>query len=128
MEEISSMSNGREEPVVDTIAHDGSISRINTRPYLQAGYNPDRLIEIFVRTGMEFTGSTERLDLYCMWLIRMEEDGLLPVNLRDIDRYLSEMSKSGFPAVHHSSDYRKAYSPSYRVIASAFIRDLNIIQ
>lgn len=127
LEEISSMSNGPGEPAVDTIAHDGSIFRINIRPYLQAGFNPEKLFEAFVQTGKEYTGSTEKLELYCWWLIRIKEEGQLPDNIRDIDQYLREMSELNYPAVHHSSEYRNAYSPSYRVIASAFIRDLNII-
>jgi hypothetical protein len=127
LEEISNMSNGPGEPAVDTIAHDGSIFRINIRPYVQAGFNPEKLFEAFVQTGKEYTGSTEKLELYCWWLIRIKEEGQLPDNIRDIDQYLREMSELDYPAVHHSSEYRNAYSPSYRVIASAFIRDLNII-
>jgi len=127
-EEISSIRSGPVEPVVDIIAHDGSISRINIRPYLRAGYNPEKLIGMFARTAEEFTGSTEILELYCRWLLRMNADGLLSANIEGIDQYLTEMAESGYPAVHHSSVYRNAYSPSYRVIASAFIRELDIIQ
>ncbi len=127
-EEISSVRSGPVEPVVDIVAHDGSISRINIRPYLQAGFNPEKLIEMFVRTANEFTGSTIKLELYCWWILRMKASGLLTVNIQDIDQYLTEMAESGYPAVHHSSVYRDSYSPSYRVIASALIRELDIIQ
>jgi len=127
-EEISSIGSGPVEPVVDIIAHDGSVCRINIRPYLESGYDPDNLIMAFIRTGKEFTGSTEILELYCRWLLRMNVDGLLPINIQAIDQYLSEMAESGYPAVHHSSVYRNSYSPSYRVIASTFIRELDIIQ
>ena len=100
-EEISSIGNGSVEPVVDIISHDGSISRINIRPYIQAGCDPEKLIEAFVRTRNEYTGSTGKLELYCWWLIKMKKDGLLTADLRAIDQYLSEMSESGYPAVHH---------------------------
>ncbi|NOQ23206.1 MAG: hypothetical protein GQ565_11235 [Candidatus Aegiribacteria sp.] len=127
-EELNNSGRGPLEPVVDIISHDGCISRINLRPYLASGYDPENLITAFIRTGKEFTGSTEKLELYCRWLLRIADDGLLTVNLQAIDQYLSEIAKSDYPAVHHSSVYRSAYSPSYRVIASAFIRDLDIIQ
>ncbi len=127
-EEISSIGSGPAEPVVDIVAHDGSISRINIRPYLQTGYSSDKLIEMFCRTAEEFTGSTIKLELYCWWLIRMKADDLPQDNIQDIDQYLSKMAESGFPAVHHSAVYRNAYSPSYRVIKSAFIRELGIIK
>ncbi|RKZ09119.1 hypothetical protein DRQ25_07435 [Candidatus Fermentibacteria bacterium] len=126
-EEISSVKSGPVEPVVDIVAHDGSISRINIRPYLQAGFSPEKLIGMFVRTANEFTGSTIKLELYCWWILRMKADDLLSTNIQDIDQYLTEMAESGYPAVHHSSVYRDAYSPSYRVIASIFISELDII-
>jgi len=127
-EEISNIGSGPVEPVVDIVAHDGSVCRINIRPYLQAGYNSGKLIEMFCRTAEEFTGSTIKLELYCWWILRMKADGLLTANIQDINQYLTEMAESGYPAVHHSSVYRNAYSPSYRVIASTLIRELDIIQ
>lgn len=127
-EEISNIGIGPLEPVVDIIAHDGSISRINIRPYLKAGFSSDKLIEAFARTGKEIPRSTGTLELYCGWLKSMQEEGQLTVNLRTIDQYMSEMSESGYPAVHHSSAYRNAYAPSYRVIATALISELDIIQ
>jgi len=127
-DEISSIGSGPPEPVVDSISHTGSILRINIRPYLRAGYSAEKLIEMFARTAEEFTGSTETLELYCRWLTRMNSDGLLMAGIQNIDRYLNEMSESGYPAVHHSYVYRNAYSPSYRVIESAFIRELGVIK
>ncbi len=127
-EEISSIVSGPDEPVVDIIAHDGSVCRINIRPYLKVGYDTEKLIKMFSRTAEEFTGSTIKLELYCWWLLRMKMDGLLSANIKDIDQYLTEMAESGYPAVHHSSVYRNTYSPSYRVIASSLIGELDIIQ
>lgn len=127
-EEISRITCGPAEPVVDIITHDGSVCRINIRPYLQAGYSPEKLIGMFARTAEEFTGSTVQLEMYCWWILRMKADGLLTANIKDIDQYLTEMAESGYPAVHHSSVYRNAYSPSYRVIKSVLISELNLIQ
>ena len=126
-EEISSTGSGHLEPVVDIIAHNGSICRINIRPYLKAGHSSLKLIEMFCRTAEEFIGSTETLELYCSWLLLMKVDDLLPQHTQSINQYLNEMTESGYPAVHHSAVYRNAYSPSYRVIASTLIRDLDII-
>lgn len=128
LEETSSMSNGPEEPVVDIIAHDGGIFRINIRPYVQAGFNPEKLFDAFVQTGKEYTGSAGKLEMYCRWLIRMKKDALFAGCLRAVEKYLAEMSELDYPAVHHSSEYQNTYSPSYRVVASMFIKDLDIIQ
>ncbi len=58
----------------------------------------------------------------------MEKEDLLTIETGTIEDFLNEMHESGYPAVHHSSVYRNAYSPSYRVIASSLIRELEIIQ
>ncbi len=125
-EEIHSMGSGPPEPIIDSIAHDGSISRVNLRPYLKAGYQTEKLVEAFVRTGLKYTGSIPGLERYCNWLIQMKIENLLPCGAAEIKSYLTAMSESDFPAVHHSNEYRKAYSPSYRVIASVYIKKLNI--
>ena len=95
---------------------------------LQAGCNSEKLIEVFVRTANDFTGSDSKLELYCWWLLRMEKEDLLTIETGTIEEFLNEMHESGYPAVHHSSVYKNAYSPSYRVIESAFIRELDIVR
>jgi hypothetical protein len=126
-EEAINPGIGPPEPIVDTISPDGNITRINIRPYLSAGLPHGKLVEAFVRTGKEFRGSADTLELYCSWVVEMKAEGLLTEGLQNIDEYLSGMSKAGFPIIHHSREYNNAYSPSYRVIATAFIPDLGII-
>jgi len=58
----------------------------------------------------------------------MQKNSLLPCSLEPIGEYLEEMADSGFPAAHHSDEYRKANSPCYRVVASEFIPGLNITE
>lgn len=125
--EISNPGTGPAEPVVDTIAHDGSIVRVNIRPYLLAGCDTDKLFDAFIRTGREFNGSPDILELYCNWITGMMIENLLNSDLESIDSYLNETAESGYPSVHHSQVYRKAYSPSYRVISSSLIEELGII-
>lgn len=36
--------------------------------------------------------------------------------------YLIEYKKAGYPAVHHSAEYRKAYEPAYRVVRKEYVR------
>jgi hypothetical protein len=38
-------------------------------------------------------------------------------------KYAEQLANEGFPAAHHSEDYRAAYRPSYRVI----VRELNVM-
>lgn len=36
--------------------------------------------------------------------------------------YLIEYKKAGYPVVHHSAEYRKAYEPAYRVVRKEYVR------
>lgn len=49
-------------------------------------------------------------------LRRVTEAGVFAFGLAELDAYLADYEKAGFPAVSHSSQYRAAYHPAYRVI------------
>lgn len=46
----------------------------------------------------------------------------------ELDCYLEDYKKSGFPAVSHSEVYRRAYRPAYRVIDAAYEGLLPVIE
>lgn len=115
--ELMNPEIGPVEPLKDVISPCGRIARINLRPYAEKKLDPEVLLSAFIRTGREFTGSEDTLELYCSWFIQMKDKDLLPVKFRDIDTLFKDMMSSGYPAVHHSAIYRNAYSPAYRVIA-----------
>ncbi|MBN2609535.1 MAG: hypothetical protein JXA64_10515 [Candidatus Fermentibacteraceae bacterium] len=124
--EIDNLSKGPPEPMLDVISDDGLISRINLRPYLAAGGDPDSLLEAFIRTSLEHTGTGARLEKYRGWVTGMMREDLLPEALLGIDEFMDEMYGSGYPAVHHSEVYGTSYSPAYRVILSELVRELSI--
>ena len=46
--------------------------------------------------------------------------GELPYPVAELDAYLTEHKRRGYPPVHHSQAYRAAYAPAYRVVNSAY--------
>ncbi len=54
-------------------------------------------------------------------------EGAFAFTHTELEAYLEEYRKSGYPAVSHSDVYRKNYTPAYRVIDSRYVRLLPVI-
>jgi hypothetical protein len=126
--EMDDLPDGPDEPALDVISDDGSIARVNLRPFKTAGGYCELLIHAFLRTANEFRGSWKRLEDYRELISGMAMDGELTRGLLEIDSYLLEMRDSGYPAVHHSKKYTEAYRPAYRVVMSEFAEEFPIFQ
>jgi hypothetical protein len=119
--ELATMGAGPAEPLIDGISPSGEIVRVHLRPYVEAGYDPEKLLEAFVRTAREYQGSAEHLHRYGEVAERMAFAGLLPFQPAQIGEFMQRMEQQGFPAAHHSPIYEEWYQPAYRVVARAFL-------
>lgn len=124
--EIDTLPKGPPEPMVDIISDDGSMARINLRPYIAAEGDTESLLRAFLKTSEAFGGRRDKLEVYGDWLGEMLRNGQLPGSLSGMDGYIRSMEQEGYPAVHHSSVYREQYSPAYRVILSELTATLSI--
>lgn len=99
------------ETLVEEISPGGLVVRINLRPFIACGGSIEGLLRAFIRTGREFTGSTETLER------RWETASLLQSRFprEEMREFIAISRRGGYPAVHHSSAYREKYHPSYRV-------------
>lgn len=52
----------------------------------------------------------------------------LPFEGDAVDSFLAEYRASGCPMVHHSPEYRAAYSPAYRVVRRSWLRLIPVVQ
>jgi hypothetical protein len=112
------------DPLIEPLPPDNRFVRVHLRPYLERHGSPDALLEAFVRTANSARGDTSRFACAAQaladapWLTAAQSTVAL------IARY----RRSGFPAVHHSPDYEKAYGPAYRVLdaeqAATLVRGL----
>lgn len=118
--ELATMGDGPEEPLVDDISPSGEVVRVHLRPYVAAGHDPDRLLEVFWRTAQEYRGSLERLQWCGEVAGQVASAGLLPFQPTQIGEFMRRMAQQGFPTAHHSPIYGQLYRPAYRVVARAF--------
>jgi len=119
--ELETMGAGPEEPLIDDISPTGEIVRVHLRPYMAAGYDPEKVLAAFLRTAREVRGSTARLQRYGEVAKGMASAGQLPFSPDQIGEFLERLAQQGFPAAHHSPIYQQLYRPAYRVVARAFL-------
>ncbi|OPL18047.1 MAG: hypothetical protein AVO35_07770 [Candidatus Aegiribacteria sp. MLS_C] len=124
--EIDGLPAGPPEPILDIISDDGSMARINLRPYIAAEGDTDSLLRAFLKTSEVFEERKEKLGMYRDWLSDMSRNGQLPGSLAGMEDHIRSMERDGYPAVHHSRVYRERYAPAYRIILSELTGTLSI--
>jgi hypothetical protein len=113
------------EPLWQPLCRDGSIGRLNLRPYKNGGGNPDDLVDAFVAGANGFKGS--ETDFLTAWnelgnrLKKRSAGGLDHKKWKALD---AEMKKQDYPAIHHSEKYSEAFHPAYRILPAAQMKKL----
>jgi hypothetical protein len=118
LREMAEMGEGSPEPLIDPISPGGEIVRIHLRPFLAAGYDPDVLLDAFVRTANEHHGDVHLLEQF--WQAATVTSKFPALEMEELFR---SMKAQNYPPVHHSPEYEKLYRPAYRVVARVFCPD-----
>lgn len=116
-EELAGLGEGEPgEPLFDGLSDDPPLIRVNLRPFHARGGDPEALLDALVGSASAVKGDaglmTTRLAVAAASLRRL---GRRPV-ADEVARLADEMASQGYPAIHHSEAYVKAYRPAYRVV------------
>jgi hypothetical protein len=114
--EINEMGPGPDDPMLDSISPNQEIVRVHLRPFLSVGGNMEELLKAFVLTSENYHGDTSTLEEY--WKSAIKTQLFTSVEMVE---YFKSMKDRGFPAAHHSREYRKNYHPAYRVIERRYL-------
>jgi hypothetical protein len=96
---------------------DGSIVRLNLRPYCHAGGSPDALLQAFLDGADSFSASNRAFQRAWRHLGRnLQEESAGALSHTEWKRMDRQMRRQGYPAVHHSQAYRQTYFPAYRIL------------
>lgn len=76
----------------------------------------DQLGKDFIRSAAEHKGNLDSFLRKLEVLKKLTAEGVFSFSINDLDDYLAEYEKTGFPAVSHSSEYRESYKPAYRIV------------
>lgn len=115
-------------PVSETIGN--GLSRLNLSA-LKFGFpnlSLSTVNRLFVQTANAKTGKSwemqQRLEAFRLYAA----EGKTPFSPGEVDRYLIDYAKRGFPMLSHSEKYRHLYNPNYRVIDSRFVPFLSLFE
>lgn len=100
----------------ESLAGDPSMVRVHLGPFVQAGHDPESLLNAFVESANRIEGNASAmarsLAAAVGWLETNDRQKLAV----ELDQLKSRLEDRGYPAVHHSDPFRAAYDPHYRVI------------
>lgn len=105
-------TNPVEDPLVELLPPDGRFARVHLRPYVARRGDTAALLQAFVATANEARGDTARFAC-AEQALRVLPDIAISAASR---AFIADKRREGFPAVHHSAGYERAYGPAYRVI------------
>lgn len=116
-----------DEPLVESISVDGSIVRVNLRPYLRRGLPLEKLFSAIVETA-EVGGSEE--EFLESWAVfrKLAEEGELDIDKEELEDLEEELQRKGIRTHHHTEAYREAYKPAYRVVKRSALKWLTDLE
>ena len=106
---------GEQEAV--SLTPDGSLVRINLRPYKQRGGDKEMLLWAFVLSAERF--KSDKRAFVREWDAlgaRLRSAAMRYLTYAEWKRLDAATRKNGFAAIEHSAQYERAYKPTYRVI------------
>ncbi len=116
-QELAVLGEAPDELLQDVISPDGRLARVHLRPYLASGGDPGVLLCAFVETANSYPASPDKLAKFCGCLGDLAAAGGIPFAREEVLAYFSKIARDGYPVVHHSEAFRRAYHPAYRVVA-----------
>jgi hypothetical protein len=103
------------EPLFESVSADGSIIRVNLRPFMRCGLSISKLYNAMVES-MDIQGSSEEFLFAWSILNELASSGMINVDAEEINCINEELREKGPKPHHHSVPYRNAYYPAYRVV------------
>ena len=110
--EYDSVEKNRDVPLFENIGN--GIIRVNLASVSPEGL--ERLGSAFLRSAGEHTGKQERFLEKLDVLRALTAKGIFAFGSWELESYLEDYKKAGYPPVSHSHRYREAYAPAYRIV------------
>lgn len=101
----------------ETLCPDGSVGRLNLRPFKRSGSKQADLVDAFLASSREF--SSDKQKFIAAWGElgqRLKKKKIGRLDHRSWQAFDREMKEKNYPAARHSSGYRDAKRPAYRVL------------
>ena len=107
-----------DEPLSEPVRPDGRLLRVNLRPFKARGGDPDRPLVACRAAAAARWGAQAELRAAWAAVASACQAGRWP-HLGDVAAFSAWLDAHDYPAVHHSTQYREAYQPAYRLVSDA---------
>ncbi len=115
--ELDSVAAEASEPLVEPLIPDGSVVRVNLRPFKAKGGDPQALGDAMLASANLLTPQPERFDRWWQEVVEAASAGAVPFDATALRSFGAARKAERYPAIHHSAAYESRYHPAYRVVA-----------
>jgi hypothetical protein len=102
------------EPLMESVSLDGSIVRVNLRPFISEGYPLNKLMEAMRESDIAGNPQVflESWDTFAelVWSSQLDFEH------NEVDTINKALDRSKPQPMHHTQQYRDSYHPAYRVV------------
>jgi hypothetical protein len=100
--------------LLESVSLDGSIVRVNLRPFIREGHLINRLMEAMSKSDI----AGNPADFLEAWddFTELVWSGQLDFENNEIDEINRVLDRSKPQPMHHTQQYREAYHPAYRIV------------
>ncbi|MBQ2271399.1 MAG: hypothetical protein II335_06370, partial [Firmicutes bacterium] len=99
----------------------GGYSRVHL-DWLDRGLSAETLGKLFYLSAKSEEDGRIELERKLDVALEMVRSGELPFDFEGFALAVSEWKEAGYPAVHHSEEFRAMYHPAYRVVAEQYVK------
>ena len=104
-----------ERPLIEPVSPDGSMVRINLRPFMRRNLSLDSLFRVMTASADTKGDDGMFLRLWSIF-VNLVETSEIDMDLEKIREIQDSIELKGIKPLHHSESYRQAYYPAYRVV------------
>ena len=115
--EVQNTTHKNDEELFEDIGS-GAL-RLNLKA-LPDGTDLNYINKVILQSAEDFSGTNEKLVVKFGLLVVMAQNNEIPFDIERVRNETNAFAKNGFKPVSHSESYKKAYSPSYRVISKKY--------
>jgi hypothetical protein len=114
--ELDGVTADSSEPLIEALTPDGSVVRVNLRPFKAEGRDVKRLGDAMLASAPRLQPQPDRFDRWWQELVDAASAGAVPFDAAALRAFGAARKAEGYPAIHHSPDYESRYHPAYRVV------------
>ncbi|NUM80007.1 hypothetical protein HUU42_04305 [bacterium] len=105
-----------DEELIEFIAIDSSMIRVNLRPFMRQHLDPNLLFQAMMETAI-YNKKTKK-DFAAEWreFVFLVRNGYLRFDSEKLDEFNHGIALQNYPMIHHSEFYSARYAPAYRVV------------